>query len=74
MYKRQVEGIALQEKQVSMARLLVKLQELIGMYDFPVFPGYNAIKRPTGPQAKEFAKGQYDLFKKNGFQALPPSE
>lgn len=66
-----VEGIALQEKQVSMARLLVKLQELIEIYDYPVFPGYAAINRPTGPQAKEYAKAQYDLFKGNGHQALP---
>lgn len=66
-----VEGIALQEKQVSMTRLLVKLQGLIEMYDYPVFPGYAAINRPTAPQAKKHAHGQYELFKGNGYQALP---
>ncbi len=66
-----VEGVALQEKQVSMTRLLLKLQGLVEMYDYPVFPGYAAIKRPTAKQAKVHVHGQYDLFKKNGHQALP---
>ncbi len=59
-----VEGIAEQEKQVSMARLLAKFQGMVEFYDYPVFPGYT-YKRPTAKEAKRFAGKQYELFKQD---------
>lgn len=66
------EAMAVQGKKVSMARLTEKLRELIVQYEFPVFPGY----QPGGVRRKEadkWAKGQLELFKRNGAPALPPS-
>ncbi len=58
------EGMAIQGKQVSMQRLLDKLKELVQQYEFPVFPGYSG--GPKRADADKFAKGQLELFKKNG--------
>jgi len=61
------EGMALQGKQVSMARLLEKLRSLVQQYEFPVFPGYSG-SGPRRLDADKFAKAQLELFKKQGRQ------
>lgn len=65
------EGMAMQNKQVSMQRLLDKLTDLVDTHEFPVFPGY---KRggPNRDTANEHARAQLQLFKKTGNQ-LPPA-
>lgn len=63
------EGMALQGKQVSMQRLLQKLRDLVALNEFPVFPGYSG--GPRREQADKHAKGQLELFKRNGY--LPPA-
>jgi hypothetical protein len=59
------EGMAMQNKQVSMQRLLDKLTDLVATHEFPVFPGY---KRggPDREVANDHAKTQLQLFKKTG--------
>jgi hypothetical protein len=59
------EGMAMQNKQVSMQRLLDKLTDLVETHEFPVFPGY---KRggPNREAANDHAKTQLQLFKKTG--------
>ena len=65
------EGMALQGKQVSMQRLLVKLRELVIQYEFPVFPGYTG-GGPRKDTVHQYAKQQLSLFKLNG-RNLPPA-
>jgi len=66
------EGMAMQNKQVSMQRLLDKLTDLVETHEFPVFPGY---KRggPGREEANEHAKAQLQLFKKTGNQLPSPT-
>ncbi len=59
------EGMAMQGKQVSMARLLSKLRELVVLNEFPVFPGYQS-GGPRREDAERHARAQYDLFKGQG--------
>lgn len=65
------EGMAMQQKQVSMQRLLGKLRELVTQYEFPVFPGYQqgTVRREA---ANSHAKKQLDLFRQ-GQRQLPGS-
>lgn len=63
------ESLAAQQKQVSMARLLSKFQEMVGFYEYPVFRGYGP-GRPTRDQANRHAKAQYEMFKRNGQPAI----
>jgi hypothetical protein len=67
------EGMALQGKQVSMARLSEKLKELVAQYEFPVFPGY-ANNGPRRPDADKFAKKQLELFNRRGAALSPPAK
>ena len=65
------EGMALQGKQVSMTRLLDKLKSLVQKYEFRI-PRI----RGAGPRradADRFAKGQLELFKKQGRYAVKRS-
>jgi len=66
------ESIADQGKQVSMTRLADKLASMVKFYEYPAFPGYAGMKRPTKAQADKFAKTQYRMFKQDGSSALPP--
>ena len=66
------ESLAVQEKQISMARLATRLTAMVDFYEYPVFPGYT-YSRPTAPQAKKYAKKQYEMFKRDGRSALPPA-
>jgi hypothetical protein len=64
------EGMAMQGKQVSMERLLLKLTDLVAQYEFPVFPGYESIATRRA-DADKHAKQQYDLFKKSSVLPRP---
>lgn len=66
------EGMAMQNKQVSMQRLLDKLTDLVETHEFPVFPGYKR-SGPSRDMANDHAKAQLLLFKKTGNQ-LPPAK
>lgn len=59
------EGMAQRQKQVSMARLLAKLQEIIAVNEYSTFPGYDG--KITRPMADAHVKAQLAQFK-----ALPP--
>ncbi len=56
------EGMAMQGKQVSMARLLTKLRELVIQYEFPVFEGYKS-GTPRRDTVNQFARSQLELFR-----------
>lgn len=63
------ESLAAQQKQVSMARLLKKFQEMVSFYEYPTFPGYQR-GRPSRDQANKHAKAQLEMFRKNGAPAI----
>jgi hypothetical protein len=65
------EGMATRGKQVSMARLLSKLTELIALNEYPVFPGYPK-GLPDRDAVDAFAKGQLAAYKQ-GMPSLPPA-
>lgn len=55
------EGMAQRGKQVSMARLLAKLQEIVAVNEFSVFPGYDG--KITRAKANERVREQLSIFK-----------
>lgn len=59
------ESMAHRGKQVSMARLLAKLKELIAMHEYPTFPGYAG--QASRDQADAHVRRQIDIYRR----ALP---
>jgi hypothetical protein len=57
------ESMALRQKAVSMDRLVTKLDELVNVMEYSVFPGYKGLKGKR-PAADDHARRELELFRK----------
>lgn len=57
------ESMAIRQKSVSMQRLLDKIQELVSVHEYSIFPGYMSIGARRA-QADAHAQRQYEIYKR----------
>ncbi|PTM53594.1 RhuM family protein [Phreatobacter oligotrophus] len=55
------ESMSMRGKPLTMARLLAKLDELIGVHEYPVFPGYSGA---LAPRRDQHVREQLEIYRK----------